>query len=115
MCAFCLNTQLAFAQSAKSFRFGEKLKYRIYYGFISGGEAVLEVRKGKYEGRVVNHLYLNGKTVGLANSLYNVDDTYESFTDTLTDWPYFSIRNIHENRYSLYSTKTLYICSGSFW
>lgn len=102
----CLHSQLTYAQSSKSFRFGEKLKYRVYYGFISGGEAVLEVRKGKYEGRTVNHLYLNGKTVGLANSLYNVDDTYESFTDTLTDWPYFSIRNIHENRYRHYSTQT---------
>jgi len=96
----------SFAQSQKSFSFGEKLKYKVYYGFINGGEAVLEVRKGEYEGKVANHLYLNGKTVGLASTLYNVDDTYESFTDPQTDWPYYSIRKIHENRYRHFSTQT---------
>lgn len=106
ICVFCLNTYTSFSQQKRSFTIGEKLKYRIYYGFINGGEAVLEVRKGIYEGKVTNHLYLNGKTVGIANSLYNVDDTYESYTDTLTDWPYYSIRNIHENRYKHYSTQT---------
>ncbi len=93
------------AQHRKSFVAGERLKYKIYYGFINGGVAVLEVRKGEHKGRVAHHLYLNGKTQGIANTLYNVDDTYESFTDTATDWPYFSIRNIHENRYRHYSTQ----------
>lgn len=95
----------SFAQAQKAFAPGEKLKYKIYYGFINAGEAVLEVRKGEYEGKTANHLYLNGKTVGLASTLYNVDDTYESFTDPETHWPYYSIRKIHENRYRHYSTQ----------
>jgi len=94
------------AQQKKSFASGERLKYQIHYGFIRGGEAVLEVRDSTYEGKRVNHLYLNGKTVGIASSLYLVDDTYQSFTDTLTNWPYKSIRDIHENRYKHYSTQT---------
>ncbi|NVO08664.1 MAG: DUF3108 domain-containing protein [Bacteroidales bacterium] len=94
-----------FAQQKKSFTTGERLKYQVHYGFIRGGEAVLEVKEGTYEGKSVNNLYLNGKSVGIASSLYLVDDTYESFTDKETNWPYKSIRNIHENRYKHYSTQ----------
>jgi len=93
------------AQQKKSFAPGERLKYEVHYGFIRGGEAILSIRESIYEGKSVNNLYLNGKTVGLASSLYLVDDTYQSFTDTETNWPYKSIRNIHENRYKHYSTQ----------
>jgi hypothetical protein len=87
----------------KSFKPGERLKYSIYYGPIRGGEAVLEVRQGKYNEKPVNYLHLNGRTVGLANVLYSVDDTYESFTDIETDLPYKSIRDIKEGSYKHYS------------
>ena len=87
----------------KAFIPGEKLKYLVYYGPIKGGEATLEVRKGEYSNKAVNHLYLNGKTIGLANVLYKVDDTYQSFTDTNTDLPYKSIRDIKEGKYRHYS------------
>ena len=98
-------TTNSFAQVQKAFAHGEKLKYKIYYGFINAGEAVLEVRKGDYEGKEANHLYLNGRTTGLANTLYNVNDTYQSFTNPETDWPYYSIRDIHEGSYKHYSTQ----------
>ncbi len=94
------------AQQKKSFTAGERLKYEIHYGFIRGGEAILAVRDAVYEGKTVNNLYLNGKTVGLASSLYLVDDTYQSFTDIQTNWPLKSIRDIHENRYKHFSTQT---------
>ncbi|MFA5648346.1 MAG: DUF3108 domain-containing protein [Bacteroidales bacterium] len=87
----------------KAFSEGEKLKYLVYYGPIKGGEATLEVRKGKFNEKDVNHLYLNGKTIGLTNVLFKVDDTYQSFTDIDTDLPYKSIRNIKEGRYRHYS------------
>lgn len=93
------------AQQKKAFAVGEVLRYQISYGFIRGGEGTLEVRDATYEGKPVNQLYLNGKTIGIANSLYNVNDTYQSFTDKTTDWPYKSIRDIHENRYKNYSTQ----------
>jgi hypothetical protein len=87
----------------RAFKPGELLKYSIYYGPIRGGEAVLEVRNGSYGGKRVNHLYLNGRTVGLANVLYNVDDTYQSFTSIETDLPYKAIRDIKEGGYKHYS------------
>jgi hypothetical protein len=93
------------AQQKKAFAPGERLKYQIHYGFIRGGEAVMAVVESEYEGKIVNNLYLNGKTVGIASSLYLVDDTYQSFTDTQTNWPLKSIRDIHENRYKHHSTQ----------
>lgn len=93
------------AQQKKAFSSGERLIYSIHYGFIQGGEAILAIREAVLDGKTVNNLYLNGKTVGLASSLYLVDDTYQSFTDKETNWPYKSIRDIHENRYKHYSTQ----------
>lgn len=94
------------AQQKKAFVPGERLNYQVHYGFIRGGEVVLAVRDAIYEGKTVNNLYLNGKTVGLFSSLYLVDDTYQSFTDIQTNWPLKSIRDIHEDRYKHYSTQT---------
>jgi hypothetical protein len=105
LCVLILNFTGINAQQKKSFTTGEFLKYQVHYGFIRGGEAILSVREGTYEGKSVNSLYLNGKSVGLASSLYLVDDTYESFTNKETNWPYKSIRNIHENHYKHYSTQ----------
>ncbi|MDX9848138.1 MAG: DUF3108 domain-containing protein [Tenuifilaceae bacterium] len=101
-CLLTIIPAFAFGQH-KAFKPGERLKYSIYYGPIRGGEAILEVRNGIYEDKKVNHLYLNGKTVGLANVLYNVDDTYQSFTNPSTDLPYKSIRDIKEGSYKHYS------------
>lgn len=99
----CLGTLSA--QQKRAFKIGEQLKYRIHYGFINGGEAIMSVRESVYEGKTVNNIYLNAKSVGLASTLYLVDDTYQSFTDTGTNWPYKSIRDIHENRYKHHSTQ----------
>lgn len=41
--------------------------------------------------------------MGLANVLYSVNDTYQSFTDLETDLPYKSIRDIKEGSYKHYS------------
>jgi len=100
------SSALLSQNNKRAFTGGEVLKYEIYYGFISGGEAVLRVNEQQFNGKPAYHLYLNGKTVGIANTLYNVNDTYESFTDVETHWPFYSIRNIHEGRYRHYSTQT---------
>jgi hypothetical protein len=101
-----LAPSLSFAQQQKAFKTGERLKYSVHYGIIRGGEAVLEVRDGSYNNKKVNHLYLQGRTVGLANKLYNVNDIYQSFTNLKTDLPYMSIRDINENRYTKYTVQT---------
>ncbi len=100
------SSSYTYGQKRDAFSGGEKLEYSINYGIIRGGKAVLEVKEGKYNGRAVNHLYLNGRTVGLLDKLYRVDDTYQSFTDPSTDLPYMAIRDIKEGRYTKYTVQT---------
>jgi hypothetical protein len=91
------------AQQKTAFKQGERLRYLINYGPIKGGEAILEVKAGAYEGKPANHLVLSGKTIGVANMLYGVHDTYQSFTNAKTDLPYKAIRDIKEGGYKHYS------------
>lgn len=91
------------AQQKLAYKQGEWLKYLIHYGPIRGGEAILEVKAGSYEGKPANHLVLSGKTIGMANMLYGVHDSYQSFTNAKTDLPYKAIRDIKEGGYKHYS------------
>jgi len=43
------------------------------------------------------------KTTGIADALYKVRDTYESYIDPSTDLPVKAIRNISEGRYKRYN------------
>ena len=81
---------------------GEDLTFRVRYGFITGGEARLTVRKEWLFGREVFHTVLIGKTTGLVDKLYKVYDIYESFFDPLTNLPDKAIRNIREGSYRYY-------------
>ena len=82
---------------------GEKVTYQISYGVFSGGMAWLELREDLYMGQPVWHAVVSGQTTGLADALYRVRDTYESYIDPRTDLPLFSIRNISEGRYRKYN------------
>jgi hypothetical protein len=60
-----------------SFKLGEKLRYRVTYGFMDAGEAVLEVKSTsrKGSGRDLYHIVATGKTLGGFNAFYKVRDT----------------------------------------
>ena len=81
---------------------GEDLTFRVHYGFITGGEARLTLRKEWLFGREVFHTVLIGKTTGLVDKLYKVYDIYESFFDPETNLPDKAIRNIREGSYRYY-------------
>lgn len=82
---------------------GEKVSYQIRYGPVNGGLAYLELKEGYYNGEQVWHAVVSGKTTGLADAVYKVRDTYESYIDPETDLPVFSIRNISEGKYRKYN------------
>ncbi len=82
---------------------GEKVSYQIRYGIVGSGLATLEIKEGYYLGEPIWHAVVNGQTTGLADALYKVRDTYESYIDPESDLPVFSIRNIHEGRYHKYN------------
>jgi hypothetical protein len=82
---------------------GEKVFYQVKYGPVGSGRAVLEIKDGFYQGEPVWHASVTGQTTGIADALYHVRDTYESYIDPTNDLPVFSLRNIQEGRYRMYN------------
>ncbi|MBQ2321847.1 MAG: DUF3108 domain-containing protein [Bacteroidales bacterium] len=95
------------AACAEAFGPGEKLTYVVKYGFIKGGEGTFSVRDTVVDGRHVNHIVCGGQTTGLADVVYRVRDSYESYMDPETQLPVMSKRNIAEGRYR-YNDKVVY-------
>lgn len=86
---------------------GERLSFSVKYGFIKGGESQFTVRDTIIDGRHVNHVTCGGRTTGLADLVYRVRDSYESYMDAATQLPVMSKRNIAEGRYR-YNDKVVY-------
>jgi hypothetical protein len=64
------------------FQVGEKLTYQIYWGPFVGGRAVIQVQGIETNsGHECYHLVLNITTSGLADMLYPVRSTFESWLD----------------------------------
>lgn len=78
---------------------GEKLTYRIHYGFINAGNAELTTKETNYKGEPHYHMVGKGSTSGVVNTFFKVRDIYESYINISTGLPSFYIRNIHEGSY----------------
>jgi hypothetical protein len=91
------------AGQVSSYRPGEKVNYIIHYGAINGGVAVLDLRRDSFSGKEVWHSAMEARTTGVADALYKVKDTYESFINPVTELPVKSIRNVNEGRYHRYN------------
>jgi len=81
----------------------EKLSYVLHYGLMKGGEAYLTVSDTTFQNKNALHFYMRGYTTGITNSLFGVDDIYESFSDPQTILPYMTIRNIREQKHRYYN------------
>ena len=66
-----------------AFAVGEKLTFKIRYGFIRAGTATMEVREIKPwdNERQVYHIVTTAKSVPAFNWIYKVDDLVETFMD----------------------------------
>jgi hypothetical protein len=86
-----------------AFGVGEKLRYRITYGFMDAGEAVLEVKNTskKGNGRDLMQATGTGRTLGGFNAFYKVDDTYETFLDKDGIFPWYFKRRVDEGGYKI--------------
>lgn len=82
---------------------GEELKYDLHYGFISGGEAVISLKKELLNGTEVYHASAKAKTTGIVDKIFKVIDIYESFFEPTSNLPLKTIRNIHEGNYKQYN------------
>ncbi len=83
-----------------AFKPGEWLKFRIHYGFLNASYATLQVKSDKVNGVPVYHVIGKGKTTGLANVFFKVDDRYESYFDKEDGKPYKFVRKIDEGGYT---------------
>jgi len=104
--ALCIDAQDIFTPPLKpntAFKNGENLTYQIRYGFIVGGITTLSLTDTVYNREKVFHAVAVGQTTGMANTIYNVRDVYESWFDPETNLPYKQIRDIKEGRYTRYN------------
>jgi hypothetical protein len=84
-----------------AFKIGEKLTYRMHYGFIDAGEATVEVKATDYTrlGREFFHVVGKGKSLGAFNWFFKVRDRYESYMDQESLMPWRFVRRIEEGKY----------------
>ena len=86
-----------------AYKSGERIKYTIHYGLITGGEAILELNADTLSGKETLHSRLTGRTLGIVDALFKVLDIYESYMDPVSELPVRSVRNISEGNYKRYN------------
>lgn len=84
-----------------NFSIGEKLRYRLHYGFLDAGEAIITINETSRlaNGREMLHVVGTGRTVGAFNLFYKVRDRYETYIDKQGIFPWFFVRRINEGGY----------------
>ena len=84
-----------------AFKTGESLSYRLHYGFMDAGVAVLEVMPEVKEigGRKVYHIVGNGYSKGSFDWFFKVKDRYETYIDKDALVPWYFVRRCNEGGY----------------
>ena len=92
------STQQYRTVNHKAFKAGEKLTYRMHYGVVDAGEAILEVKSTdkKVKGRELLHVVGKGRSLGAFNWVFKVRDRYESYIDAEGVFPWMFIRRVDE-------------------
>jgi hypothetical protein len=85
-----------------AFTFGEKLRYRIHYGLLTGGYADFQVSE---KPEIVNtrqtyHIKVSGKSTGIVDMMFKVKDEYESYLDVDALVPWKAVKNVKEGNYT---------------
>ncbi|MBA3662949.1 MAG: DUF3108 domain-containing protein [Bacteroidetes bacterium] len=84
-----------------AFKEGEILTYRLHYGALNAGAAVLEVKPDLIDvsGRKVYHIVGSGYTTGSADWFFKVRDRYETYLDKDALLPWLFVRRVDEGGY----------------
>ena len=85
-----------------AFKEGEVLTYRLHYGFMDAGVAILEVKPDVMEisGRKVLHIVGNGFSRGSFDWFFKVRDRYETYIDEQSIVPWLFVRRVSEGSYT---------------
>lgn len=88
-------------QPNTAFKEGEILTYRLHYGIMDAGVAILEVKPSVMEisGRKVYHVVGNGFSKGTFDWFFKVRDRYETFIDKDAMVPWMFVRRVDEGGY----------------
>ena len=84
-----------------AFKEGEVLTYRMHYGIVKAGVAILEVKPDILDINIrkVYHIVCNGYTTGSTDWFYKVRDRYETYMDKDALLPWMFVRNVNEGGY----------------
>jgi hypothetical protein len=85
----------------KAFKAGERLEYRLHYGFVDAGIAELKVEKlnKKINGREVYRMVGTGRSKGTFDWFFKVRDHYETYVDAEGLFPWMFVRRVNEGGY----------------
>lgn len=95
---------------------GERLTYRVHYGWLNAGEASFEVHKKSilHNGRECYQLLGSGRSASSFDWFFRVRDYYTTYVDKQTLLPLYYIRKVEEGGYKFsdtvsfdFSTKTV--------
>ena len=84
----------------------EEMEYILRFGFIKGGKANLTAQYEKLNKKQTIHYRMRGRTTGLVDKIFEVNDVYESWVDPETYLPVKSLRNVKEQKYRFYDEVT---------
>ena len=89
---------------------GERLRYRMQYGYVDAGESIFEVMPTakKVAGREIWHVKATGRTLGAFDLFYRVRDVYRSYIDAEGVFPWVFIRRVDEGGYIIEQDYTFY-------
>jgi len=82
--------------------------FDLKYGFAKGGEAVLTISDTIFNGLPAIYYYMVGRTTGISEVLFGIEDIYETIVDAKTHLPLKTIRKIKENKYRWYNETYFY-------
>lgn len=102
--AFAGQSQTAYRKvTNESFKRGEKLTYRIHYGFIDAAIATIEItdENKKFADRNTLHVVGIGRSKGSFDFFFKIRDRYETYIDEEALIPWFFGRRVDEGGYKM--------------
>jgi hypothetical protein len=101
---FLLSIVLAQSISAKR----EQILFDLKFEFVKGGEVEIIITDTTFNGNPAIYYYLSGRTTGITDAIYSINDIYETIVDATTGLPLKTIRNIKEQKYRWYNESFFY-------
>lgn len=101
----CLQNNVAYSNEPV-IKQSENLNFKIRYGFITAGQVGFDTEETLLSGQKVFHTKVAAKTSGLVDQLYKLHDIFESYYDSESGLPSFSITNLSEGKYRYYNEST---------